>query len=66
MAAIIGRNLCGAESDPWRRTSRGALAVGAPLLVPIFGWVYFLYLAVRGTGAAALVLLAGGGAAGDE
>jgi hypothetical protein len=58
-ASVVGRNLMGSESDrPWRRVGIGALAVSAPLFVPVLGWLFFLYLACRGTGAAVLALFA--------
>lgn len=58
-ASLMGRNLLGGEaSAAWKRVGLGGLVVGGSLLVPIFGWACFLYLALRGTGAATLGLLA--------
>jgi Na+-driven multidrug efflux pump len=61
-ASLVGRGLLAEEiatgHAPWRRMVPGALVVGAALLVPIFGWVFFLYLACRGVGGATLALFA--------
>jgi len=58
-ARLIGRRLIGTDPAPlWKPMLLGGFAVGGTLLIPIVGWVYFVYLAVRGTGAATLALFA--------
>ena len=65
-ARLIGRRLIGTDPAPmWKPMLLGGFAVGGTLLIPIIGWVYFVYLAVRGTGAATLALFAAKGVKGE-
>ncbi len=58
-ASLMGRNLLGGEaSAAGKRVGLGGLAVGGSRLVPSFGWAGFLYLVLRGTGAATVALFA--------
>jgi len=58
-ASMMGRRLVGEGASPWRSVGAGALALSGALLVPIVGWLWLLYIASRGVGAAILTLFAG-------
>jgi len=65
MAWIVGERLLGqaaAEASAWRVAGTGALVLAGALLIPIFGWAFYLYVLCRGIGAGTLSLFSGGGA----
>ena len=59
-ANLLGARLLGgeraAQRAPWQRVALGGLATTGPLLVPIVGWLYFLYLLCRAVGAGTIAL----------
>jgi hypothetical protein len=60
-ARIVGSRLLGerGQHSSWRLVGAGGLAIAGTLLIPILGWVYFLYIACQGVGAATLTLFTG-------